>query len=53
MDDDMISAWENDYDDDYDYDESNYDYDDVNHDAEVLASAGWGTDEDYGYYGDY
>lgn len=20
-------------------------------DAEVLASAGWGTDEDYGYYG--
>lgn len=21
-------------------------------DAEVLASAGWGTDEDYGYYGE-
>lgn len=21
-------------------------------DAEALASAGWGTDEDYGYFGD-
>jgi hypothetical protein len=26
--------------------------DDVEADADVLASAGWGTDEDYGYYGD-
>ena len=25
--------------------------DDMSDDAEVLASAGWGTDEDYGYYG--
>jgi len=26
--------------------------DDVEADADVLANAGWGTDEDYGYYGD-
>lgn len=26
--------------------------DDVEADADVLASIGWGTDEDYGYYGD-
>ena len=26
--------------------------DDVEADADVLASAGWGTDEDYGFYGD-
>lgn len=25
--------------------------DDVWADADALASAGWGTDEDYGYYG--
>jgi hypothetical protein len=25
---------------------------DVEADADALASAGWGTDEDYGYYGD-
>lgn len=25
---------------------------DVEADAETLASAGWGTDEDYGYYGE-
>lgn len=24
---------------------------DVDHDAYVLASAGWGTDEDYGFFG--
>jgi len=24
---------------------------DLNDDAEALASAGWGTDEDYGYFG--
>ena len=28
------------------------DYDDPYADAEALASAGFGTDEDYGYYGD-
>ena len=26
--------------------------DDVEADADALASAGYGTDEDYGYYGD-
>jgi hypothetical protein len=26
--------------------------DDVDADANALASAGWGTDEDYGHYGD-
>ena len=26
---------------------------DAEADADALASAGWGTDEDYGYYGDY
>ena len=26
--------------------------DDVEADADALASAGWGADEDYGYYGD-
>lgn len=31
--------------------ESDYRDDDSEHDAEVLASAGWGTDEDYGYFG--
>ena len=25
---------------------------DVEADVNTLASAGWGTDEDYGYYGD-
>jgi hypothetical protein len=25
---------------------------DVEADADTLASAGWGTDEDYGYFGD-
>lgn len=36
--------------DDYDVDEPSDD--DVGMDADALASAGWGTDEDYGYYGD-
>ena len=48
---------------DYNYDEYNdfygesLDYDDYNdsmdgdHDS-AMTSAGWGTDEDYGYYGD-
>ena len=26
---------------------------DAEADADALASAGWGSDEDYGYYGDY
>ena len=26
---------------------------DAEADADAFASAGWGTDEDYGYYGDY
>ena len=30
-----------------------YDMTDVEADADTLASAGWGTDEDYGYFGDY
>jgi len=25
---------------------------DADYDADTLASAGWGTDEDYGYYGE-
>ena len=36
------------------YEEQNYDYDDSmdgDHDS-AMASAGFGTDEDYGYYGD-
>lgn len=37
-------------------DDSDPDYDDcmsdVEADADTLRSAGWGTDEDYGYYGD-
>ena len=28
-------------------------YTDVEADADTLASAGWGTDEDYGYFDDY
>ncbi len=27
--------------------------DDVDADADVLRSAGWGTDEDYGYFDDF
>ena len=37
-----------------DYDDGQYDYDDNmdgDHDS-AMASAGFGTDEDYGYYGD-
>ena len=43
--------------DDYvEIDENNWNepYDDLNNlleDADALASAGWGTDEDYGYFG--
>jgi hypothetical protein len=27
-------------------------FDDFGSDADALASIGWGTDEDYGYYGE-
>lgn len=33
------------------YDEPEDNYSDVEADADTLASAGMGTDEDYGYYG--
>ena len=33
------------------YDQDDWDMTDVEADADTLASAGWGTDEDYGYYG--
>ena len=39
--DDMTEQWDDDYDDSMDGD----------HDS-AMTSAGWGTDEDYGYYGD-
>ena len=32
--------------------EEPYSPNDYSDDAEALASAGWGTDEDYGYYGE-
>lgn len=35
----------------YTWSDSDYDVSDVEADADTLASAGWGTDEDYGYYG--
>ena len=38
---------EDEWEDDYDYDDSM----DGDHES-ALASCGWGTDEDYGYYGD-
>ena len=31
--------------------DEDWDMTDVEADADTLASAGWGTDEDYGYYG--
>jgi hypothetical protein len=34
-----------------DYEEDQF-MSDAEADADVLASAGWGTDEDYGYYGE-
>lgn len=34
-----------------DYDEDDRTTFDMSDDADALASAGWGTDEDYGYYG--
>ena len=36
----------------YDDDEHDQFRDDVEADADALRSAGWGTDEDYGYYGE-
>jgi hypothetical protein len=37
---------------DHDMDYEGYQMTDVEADADTLASAGYGTDEDYGYYGD-
>lgn len=42
------------YGDDEDFEDNDYDYDDSmdgDHDS-AMESAGWGTDEDYGYYGE-
>lgn len=36
---------------DYDSDRSERDYADYSDDGDALASAGWGTDEDYGHFG--
>lgn len=43
--DDYVEIDENDWSEPYD------DLDNLLDDAEALASAGWGTDEDYGYFG--
>ena len=43
--DDYVEIEENDWSEPYD------DLDNLLDDAEALASAGWGTDEDYGYFG--
>jgi hypothetical protein len=43
-------AFEEDADEDAEYEGQQMS--DVEADADALASAGWGTDEDYGYYGD-
>lgn len=43
---------EDDMDFDYDYeDEGDMFLSDAEADADVLSSAGWGTDEDYGHFG--
>lgn len=45
------------FDDDYSEDDDQTEYDDgftdVEADANTLASAGWGTDEDYGQFDDF
>lgn len=38
---------------DDDFDEPDDGFTDSEADADALASAGYGTDEDYGFYGDY
>lgn len=45
---------DNQYDNEDDYEREREDNfrDDVDADANTLASAGYGTDEDYGYYGE-
>lgn len=43
--DDYVEINENDWSEPYD------DLDNLLDDADALASAGWGTDEDYGYFG--
>ena len=40
------------YEDDYEREREDNFRDDVDADANTLASAGYGTDEDYGYYGE-
>jgi hypothetical protein len=42
---------DNDYEDDYEGDYEPQGSFDLSDDAYALASAGWGTDEDYGYFG--
>jgi|688.fasta_scaffold1170335_3 hypothetical protein len=37
---------------DFEENEETFEVDDLSWDAYVLSSAGWGTDEDYGCYGD-
>lgn len=54
---DEVSAMENYFEDEADYHgswdcEAPTEPDNFMDDADVLASAGFGTDEDYGYYGD-
>lgn len=39
-------------DDEPEYDDEPHDMTDVEADADTLRNCGWGTDEDYGYYGD-
>lgn len=39
------------YSDEVEYEDFEDSYSDVEADADTLASAGWGTDEDYGYFG--
>ena len=50
---DLFDFEDEDWDDDCDEDEDEpYEMSDVEADADTLASAGWGSDEDYGYYGE-
>lgn len=55
--DDLLeNDWEDDDYLDYGYEDDRFDdepyEDDVWADSDTLSSAGWGTDEDYGYFGD-
>lgn len=46
---DREDLWDDDF--DLGFDDEPYE-DDVWADSDTLSSAGWGTDEDYGYFGD-